>query len=76
MKRDIEERICDHCKHSEQYVDEKRIGAQRGPFEGWLNVERVRGMHMWVEKDDGPWQFCSDKCVAEFFAARVRNPSK
>ena len=64
MRKEAEIRICDNCKEREQQEDMQFGGS---PFAGWYHLEVTNFHGLYTDqKTDGPWDFCCQKCLAEF----------
>jgi endogenous inhibitor of DNA gyrase (YacG/DUF329 family) len=68
MIKNVVQRICDNCKKEVKQGEEHYFGGS--PFNCWLSITKTNGSTALSElqKDKGPWDFCSNKCAIEFLS--------
>ena len=67
MKKKIERRECDECG---AVKEQSEIMFGGSPFNGWLNVTRTDGSTVIPRRDNGPWDFCGEKCAITFLSRK------
>jgi len=65
VKEEVEKLTCDNCKREELV---KKGGFGSGTSLNWYKVSCTRQS---VVNRKGPWDFCTVKCMIEFFKDRV-----